>query len=279
MKKLIAFVSLVAMQLTPAMAHVGGPWSGGTVDSHISGIFGGIMTLRNGSGIFRFSQTDGAQLSAFSASMIYYKGVTFLGSCQAHIDWPTRKIAGMTNGSAYNRSPAVVRQEAPPLVDNNPNFNPQDASLQQRTLTVSLTPAVAADGTITTRTFQTSNLGAAGPVGIANTHWQGKLTTTAPIPRFEAKGQAAFLGEQPSILEFDIVEGATRTFNTPVGPVEVPGPLERLSVGRGGNDPFPKPRNTEKIRVFGSRISYTAVPSFGGQQGGLIGTGGGGFSF
>jgi hypothetical protein len=280
MKKLIAFVSLAAFQVSPLMAHVGGPWSTNTYDNNISGIFGGMITMKNGSGIFRFSQTETAQLSAFSASMVYFQGVTFLGSCQANIDWPSKKIFGMTNGSAYNRSPRAATQQTPPINDNNPNWEPQSPGARIQTITLQLTPVVGADGTITPRPFTFTNPGFSGPVGIANTHWQGKLTSTAPSVRFEAKGQAAFIGAQPQIFRPTILESPPTVVPVPgVGSVTIPGKIEEISIDYGGNDPFPKPTNQQKIRVFGSRITYNPNPSVGGLNLGVDGTGGGAFAF
>ena len=206
MKRLIALLSGIALQLSPAMAHVGGPWSGNTYDNHTDGIFGGMITMRNGSGIFRFSATDTAQLGAFSSSMIYYQGITFFGSCSATIDWESKKISGVTNGSAFNRSPRPAQQQTAPINDNNPNWEPQRPGLAALTLNVPLSPIIVGDQ-ITARTQPLAGLGATGPVGIANSHWSGKITKSKPTPKFEAKGQAAFVGARPLTLRFTIQEG------------------------------------------------------------------------
>jgi hypothetical protein len=211
--------------------------------------------------------------------MIYYQGITFLGSCQANIDWESKKIFGITNGSAFNRSPRPAQQQTAPLNDNNPNWEPQRPGLANVTLAVPLSPIIVGDQ-ITARTQPLTGIGATGPVGIANSHWQGKITKSKPTPKFEAKGEAAFVGPRPLVLRFTIQEGPP-----PLPPTQgpppfiVPGILEEVSVDFGGNDPFPKPRNTERIRVFGSRISYNVNASIGGLNGGIDGTGGGAFAF
>ncbi|MGI8604056.1 MAG: hypothetical protein ACR2OZ_13840 [Verrucomicrobiales bacterium] len=281
MKKLIALVSLVAFQATPVMAHVGGPWSSNTPDNNLSGIFGGMITMRNGSGMFRFSQGETAQLSTFSSSMIFYQGTTYMGSCQANIDWPTKKIFGITNGSAFNRSPFTNRGDTPPLNDNNPNFIA--GANQPRTFGIPLTSSIAGDRSVTLSTFQFTNVGVSGPVGIANTHWQGKITKSSPTVRFEAKGLASFTGANPIIFRITAIEGPSPpgADGLPINSNEaiIPGPLEELSIDFGGNDPIVAPRNRQKIRVFGSRITYNANPSAGGTNGGIGGTGGGAFAF
>ncbi len=265
MKKLIAFVSVLALQVTPAMAWVGGPWSAGTHDNHVTGIFGGIITMKNGSGIFRFSSDESAQLGAFNSSVVYYKGRTFLGSCLAHIDFQSKSISGITNGSAYDRSPTQRIPTTSPLVDHPVGGGGQ--------ISVPLTPIINPDDNeVTPRNYNLAGLTATGPVGIANTQWEGKLTSTAPNIRFSAKGEAAFVGA--SDLVFDI-----RIDEVPNEDPALPPSLNGITIGFGGNNEFPDPENTEKIRVFGSRVTYNVSPSAGGLNNSITGTGGGAFSF
>lgn len=278
MKKLIAIATVMALQATPAMAWVGGPWSSNTYDGRVTGIFGGMITMRNGSGIFRFSATETAQLGAFNSSMIYYKGVTYLGSCQADLDFEAKRVSGITNGSAYNRSPAATQNQSPPLNDNDPSYIP-GAQTTNQTLTIQLSPAISGDE-VEARTFQFQNNGRSGPIGIANTSWQGKITKTAPNIRFSAKGEAVFSGEAGMITRFTITEAEPLD---PLDPGEdpilfIPGPVREISIDQGGNDPFPNPTNRVKIKVTGSRISYNVNPSLTSATT-LQGTGGGSFSF
>lgn len=270
MKKLIAIVSVLALQASPAMAWVGGPWSAGTHDNHVTGIFGGMITMKNGSGIFRFSSDESAQLGAFNSSMIYYKGRTFLGSCQAHLDFDAKKVVGITNGSAYDRSPTQRRNQTSPLNDNDPNYTGGATTTSQ--ISIPLSPVVSEDGEVTPRTYTLSNINATGSVGIANTNWQGKITSTAPNIRFSASGEAAFLGAESQVFRITVREGETED------PL-IPGPLEEVSFDYGSNDPFPKPANVEKIKVIGSRVSYNTVASIGGLNNSITGTGGGAFNF
>ncbi|MFN0125882.1 MAG: hypothetical protein ACKV19_04255 [Verrucomicrobiales bacterium] len=282
MKKLIALITLVSMQATPAMAWIGGPWSGNTWDGQTTGLFGGTITMKNGSGIFRFTSTETAQMGTYSSSMIYYKGITFFGSCQANIDFEAKTVDGMTNGSAFNRNPGPAQNRTSPIVDNNPNFAPGSTGSNQ-SFTIPLVPNIV-DGEPTPNNFQLTNVGTSGPVGIANTTWSGRLTTTKPNVRFRAKGEANFLGPQKIVQRITVRYGEPvipRTPSDPSLPVEtfIPGPPEEVSVDRGGNDPFPEPTNRVKLRVFGSRISYNLFVPTGGTNGTVEGTGGGGFAF
>ncbi len=276
MKKLIALITLTAMQATPAMAWVGGPWSGNTPDSHTEGLFGGTITMRNGSGMFRFTSFDTAQLGIFSTSMIYYKGITFLGSCQANIDFDSKDVFGITNGSAYNRSPAAVQQRSSPLNDNNPAWEPGRSTRALTTVAIPVSPIV--NGAQVTPRITIPVTGGSGPVGIANTSWEGKITRSSPNVRFKCKGEASFIGDQPINFRIAVTEEPPLV-NDPAIPLIIPGNLTGVQVDTGGNDPFPTPRNREKIRVYGSRLSYNVSASVGGQNGGLDGTGGGGFAF
>ena len=278
MKKLIAIFTMVAMQSTPALAWTGGPWSGNTYNNSVTGIFGGSMTMKNGAGIFRFSSTESAQLGAFNSSMIYYKGITFFGSCQATIDFEGKTVDGMTNGSAFNRNPGPSQNRTTPIVDNNPNFSPGTTGANAA-YTVPLRPSIVA-GEATPANFSLTSVGGSGPVGIANTSWSGKLTSTSPNVRFKAKGEANFLGPQPITQRMYATYGPDTI--PPTGdPVTtfVPGPVQSVTVDRGGNDPFTEPQNRVKIRVFGARISYSVTGSIGGTNGSIEGTGGGGFAF
>lgn len=279
MKKLIALITLVSMQATPAFAWVGGPWSGNTWDSKTTGLFGGTITMKNGSGIFRFTGTETAQMGTYSSSMIYYKGVTFFGSCQANIDFDAKTVDGMTNGSAFNRNPGPAQNRTTPVVDNNPNFQPGTTGTNQ-SFTIPLTPSII-DGEPVPSSFQLTNVGSSGPVGIANTSWSGRLTRTKPNVRFKARGEANFLGPQPIVQRITVQYGDPIIPPDPEDPTApfVPGPVEEVSIDRGGNDPFPEPSNRVKIRVFGSRISYNLFVPTGGTNGTVEGTGGGGFAF
>jgi len=278
MKKLIAIITMTAMQATPALAWVGGPWSGNTYSNSVTGTFGGSITMKNGSGIFRFSATESAQMGAFNTSMIYYKGITFFGSCQANLDFDSKTVDGMTNGSAYNRNPGPSQNRTSPIVDNNPNFNPGTGAANVA-YTVPLQPSII-DGVPTAATpYTLSSIGGSGPVGIANTSWSGKLTRTEPNVRFKAKGEANFFGPQPVVQRMSVKYGPDVVRNETPPATIVPGPVQEVTVDRGGNDAFPDPANRVKIRVFGSRISYGVSLSVGGTNGSVEGTGGGGFAF
>ena len=143
-----------------------------------------------------------------------------------------------------------------------------------------LTPSII-DGEPVPSSFQLTNVRSSGPVGIANTSWSGRLSQTKPNVRFKARGEANFLGPQPIVQRIVVQYGDPIIPPDPEDPTApfVPGPIEEVSIDRGGNDPFPEPSNRVKIRVFGSRISYNLFTPVGGTNGTVEGTGGGGFAF
>ena len=94
----------------------------------------------------------------------------------------------MTNGSAFNRNPGPAQNRTSPIVDNNPNFAPGTTGANQ-SFTIPLIPNIV-DGEPTPNTFQLTNVGSSGPVGIANTSWSGRLTSTKPNVRFKATGRS-----------------------------------------------------------------------------------------
>jgi hypothetical protein len=264
MKKLIAFLCILSLQVTPAMALVGGPWSGNTHDGNTGGVFSGSMHFRNGSGIFRFSNNSAAQISVQSVSVIYYKGRTYLGSCMADIDFGRKKVTGITNGSSYNRSPSAATNQSPPLIDNNPDYAPG----RPQTAPFSGVNPLAIDpftGAIVPFTYSNSLNSASS--ALANSFWEGNITTNFPNIRFKAKGEVAFIGSAPSVYRGSgsLTGDATSAQTTSI-------------IDFGGNDPIEDPENREKVRVFGNRSSYALVGATSPETTG-VGTGGGGFAF
>jgi hypothetical protein len=263
MKKILAALTLISFTTSQTFAWTGGPWSGNTYDGNTGGLFGGSITMRDGNGIFRFTGTETAQLGAFNSSMIYYKGITYLGSCQAQVDFEFRTVSGVTNGSAYNRNNRPASGQSTPLNENDAGYSPE-VNPATFTFTSSIGGSSRAGGEFD------------GPVGIANTSWQGKVTSTRPSLRFTAKGEAAFRGRAPFISRFTVVSTDDVTDIAPDG-------TDRdisytITEDYGGDDELKKPRNRTKIRVYGSRLSSVVRGSIGNETA-ATGTGGGGFSF
>ncbi len=100
MKKFVATIAFLAMgfHAAPVMAHVGGPYSNNTHDGFQGGVFQGMMTMKNGSGMFRFSAGLEPIISPFAQSVVFHQGFIYYGDCFGMLDFVSKKISGMTNG-------------------------------------------------------------------------------------------------------------------------------------------------------------------------------------
>ncbi len=156
MKKIVALLTLVSFlfQAAPAMAWVGGPYSNNTHDGRSGGVFQGMITMKNGSGMFRFSSGSEPFISPNANSVIFHQGLTYFGDCFGMVDFPSKKISGIMNGRTTITFPA-----------NTPATPTGSPSIQ---------------------------FGNGADDFIANVEWSGKLTRTAPGVLFKGKGYAYF---------------------------------------------------------------------------------------
>jgi hypothetical protein len=100
MKKLTALLTLISFiggQVTPALAHIGGPYSGNTYDGFQGGIFQGTMTMSGGYGIFRFSTGFEPAITPQAQSVVMLNGLVMYGECFGYVDYASRKVGGVTN--------------------------------------------------------------------------------------------------------------------------------------------------------------------------------------
>ena len=101
MKKIaasLAFLS-VLFQSTSAMAWVGGPYSNNTHDGKSGGVFQGTITMKNGSGMFRFATGSEPFISPNASSVVIHQGLVFYGDCFGMVDFTAKRVSGITNGS------------------------------------------------------------------------------------------------------------------------------------------------------------------------------------
>lgn len=174
MKK--AFLSLSAFVFALVAAPQAQAWVGGPFDSgdynilhEREGVYQATMTYKNGSGFCQFSQDNalGAQnvggtptLSVFSLenrSLLYYKGITYAGTCTGVVDFEARRVFATTNGSTF------------------------------------LSTSVTGGGGSATNDPIVNN---GSTDGFANSTFTAKITATAPLLRFSGKGEASFVMDQ-----------------------------------------------------------------------------------
>jgi hypothetical protein len=187
MLKKIQLLFAFALAL-PAASYglVGGPWDNGDYSQILdeTGIYQATLRFSNGQGFCQFGSNvsvstfrdltlatsgvgSGINLNAsngsyLNRSLIYYKGVTYLGSCYGTSDMVNNLIEGITNGNSdvttVNASGAATTTTA--------------------ATAVSTTNVLVANGT---RSFT------------CNTAWSAKITTKKPVLKFNGKGQLTVL--------------------------------------------------------------------------------------
>jgi hypothetical protein len=162
---------LIALVAVPqAQAWVGGPFDGGDYNilHEREGVYQATVTYKNGSGFCQFAQDNalvnqnGATggLTVFSLenrSLLYYKGITFAGTCTGVVDIDARRVFATTNGTT-NLNTSTGSTSNDPVVINGSTGYPG--------------------------------------FGYANSTFTAKITKTSPLLRFAGKGEAAFVMDQ-----------------------------------------------------------------------------------
>lgn len=179
------FIASLVLSLTAlsgqAFALVGGPFDMGSHGANLdrNSVYQGVLTLTNGAGYVYFSPnadvvpdnssstTYSLKGSTLNRAIIYYQGVTYLGSCFGTTDFEARTI-----GAAINASSEASTGGAS---NNNGGQNNNTAT------STTLNPSIYA------------NIVASGKSFTVNGGFIGKITKTAPLLRFNGKGELAFL--------------------------------------------------------------------------------------
>ncbi len=175
-------ISLLLASLTlgvasTASALVGGPFDNGDYSALLdnSGVYQAAFRFENGSGFAQFGTNvdiatfvdinstggtglRGSTFSYLNRSIIYYKGVTYLGTAFGTVDHASKRIEGVTNGNSDVRT------------NSQSGGNNQNNSQSLAAATTSLL----------------NNGGVGFP---CNTRWRAKITATKPIVRFSGTGE------------------------------------------------------------------------------------------
>jgi len=213
MKRIIAFLAIGFSALTgQAHAWVGGPFDNGWHNASFeNGVYQAALTFKNGGGYSYFSPnqaiaSDDAATptlidqrgSRRNRAVLYYKGISYVGSAFGTADGEARDIQCTMNGSSEATvQPGTTQQQT---TTGNSQFS-----------STSLANAVVSSS----RSF------------IFNGHWEGKITSTAPSLRFSGKGELCFLapGGVDSIagLAFDSYADLVAAIITAVGNADTSG--------------------------------------------------------
>ena len=256
MKKFGAYLSLIGiLSQSTALAWVGGPYSNNTYDGLDGGVFGGTIRGSHTSGIFKFSQGNEAYVSPFGDSIVYHKGLTYYGECFGNVDFDSKTVSGVTNGSSAGAN------------QNDPNSSPQYRNLFGGGFGVQ-------NGTATQLGLNTIDVGATAqfPILTANSYWNGKITQSKQTMRFKASGEMSFISAATETSTFSRVS-SSGVFENPrfddltglniIGTGTPPGSGSTFRT-TGAKNNFPEIINSVKIRIYGSR---TSVTPFGGPAG------------
>ena len=180
MKRIIASLAIGITALTgQAHAWVGGPFDNGLHSAQLeNGLYQATMSFKNGSGYCYFVSdqwiaSDVASVpsnvdqrgSLRNRAVLYYQGVSYLGSAFGTADAESADIQCILNG--------------------NSEATFQTAATQQTTNAFTLSSA-------TTNALSTTVVSSSRSFTF-NGQWQARITQTAPSLRFSGKGELAFL--------------------------------------------------------------------------------------
>jgi hypothetical protein len=245
----LILASLVLLFGTKASAFVGGPFDNGDFNTLLddSGIYQVSFRFSNGSGFAQFGNNVDAELflpqtggtattpastySILNRSIIYYKGVTYLGTCTGMVDHDAKIVSGVTNGNS-------------------------DVSTSQTTST--------GGGA----TFSSSNSLNFNGLGFpCNTEFRCKITKTHPILRFSGKGELTIVNPSVSGVAFQALQTIITTGAS--GNLSIGGQISSLVTALTANNGaiasvIPSAEQTfensehAKMTVFGSRIFFNS---------------------
>lgn len=208
MKRIIASLAIGITALTgQAHAWVGGPFDNGWHSAELeNGVYQANLIFKNGSGYsyFRPDQriaSDDASVpsavdqrgSLSNRAVIYYKGISYVGSAFGTADGEAKDVQCVMNGGSES------------------TYQTAASSQQTSAFTLASTTSTALSTTVvsSSRSFA------------FNGHWEAKITQTAPSLRFKGKGELSFLspGGTDAIagLAFSGYSGLVNAIVTAVG--------------------------------------------------------------
>jgi hypothetical protein len=254
----LILASLVLLIGTKASAFKGGPFDNGDYSSLLdnSGVYQVSMRFSNGSGFAQFGNNvdialfvdinntagtgiRGSTYSVLNRSLIYYKGVTYLGTCMGMVDHERRIVEGVTNGNS-------------------------DVGTTQVTS--------GTGGTGSGLTAATTTLNNNGSLNFpANSSFICKIHTTHPVLKFNGKGELSIVNPTLAQNVFNAIATEIASQLT-ANPVPNPGPNSPAQIqafitalanlANGGQGSIRTAENvganadTVPMKVFGSRVFF-----------------------
>jgi hypothetical protein len=180
MNKITSLLFFLAMTASPAFALSGGPFDNGGTAARLEdgAVYQAVLSFRGGSGFCYFhpeqslvpedisvSNTTNIRGSIQNRSVIYYKGISYVGGAFGMSDPDSRYISCIINGNSDITTSNTT---------SNQNTNNQGGL---NTSTVSITNSVVS-----------SNRGF-----VVNGQWEARMNQMAPTRRFTGKGELVFV--------------------------------------------------------------------------------------
>jgi hypothetical protein len=104
MKRIFALLAIaLAFQGINAHAIIGGPWDYDNYQSNNQGTYSATITMPNGMGMARWTDSQRAfftDATTNDQSVIYYKGIIYVGRVFASLDFQSDSVTGVTNGDS-----------------------------------------------------------------------------------------------------------------------------------------------------------------------------------
>ena len=104
MKRILALIATaLTLQGFNAHAIIGGPWDYDNYNSNNQGTYSATMTMANGLGMARWTDSQRAfftDATTNDQSIVYYRGIVYVGRVFASVDYQTDSVFGVTNGDS-----------------------------------------------------------------------------------------------------------------------------------------------------------------------------------
>ena len=226
MKKAFAvFSALILMPGLNAHAWVGGPWSNDSYQHNgDDGVYEAVATATNGIGIYRWGvSNNGGNLefaagSFASSNLWYYRGISYYGMCFGIVNSHLGVVSVVGNGTT---------------------------DLLKSTTTVD-----ADTGTVITVTIGLlgpDSSTASGNIAFCNSAFTAKISSKAPVKRFQGKGQVSFTGQPDTETTTTNLTYTTNPSGTTV--------TENTTSSGGESEEFPQRGKSVFFKVIGSQVS------------------------
>ncbi len=243
------FAALILMPTFQVQAWLGGPWSNNTYNTGDDGVYEAIGSMTDGTAMYRWAVNNenaggaamtgaaangattsnvqfGGLVGAANPHVIWYRGIVYYGRCFGMVNSYMGKV--MMTGNA---STSGLSSEDNPVNGVELNSGVQDVPAISDTVVLPDTKSVA------------------------NSTWEGKITSKFPVKAFHGYGTVSFVGA-PSL---DLLTVTVANITVEDGDVFVPSVINvdtnRYTSSSAGPS-FLQQGHRVGMKVFGSQVSF-----------------------